>query len=128
MPNKFSRSYQLDKSISNFGVVGWYFSFFFSNFKKCFCKQTVENLILRRLIWFCTVCRRPTERTLGLYRLTTSTIFSLRKRELVALLYGILVFMCGSLLLLLLLLLLLFLAAMGWSRSVMCECHIFWSY
>ena len=47
---------------------------FYSNFKRNFCKQTVENLIrcrvLRRLIWFCTVCRCPTKRTLGLYGLT----------------------------------------------------------
>ena len=46
MPNVFCHSYQLDKSISNFRVVGWYFSF--SNFKRNFCKQTVENLIRRR--------------------------------------------------------------------------------
>ena len=36
-------------------------------------KQTVENLIrrrvLRHLIWFRTVCRCPTKRTLGLYGL-----------------------------------------------------------
>ena len=42
----------------------------YSNFKRNFCKQTVENLIrrrvLRRLILFCTVCRCPTKRTLGL--------------------------------------------------------------
>ena len=35
--------------------------------------QTVENLIRRRvgrrLIWFCTVCRYPTKRSLGLYGL-----------------------------------------------------------
>ena len=39
---------------------------------------TVENLIrrrvLRRLIWFCTVCRCPTKRTLGLYGLKAETI------------------------------------------------------
>ena len=38
-----------------------------SNFKRNFCKQLVENLIRRcvllRLIWF---CRCPTKRTLGL--------------------------------------------------------------
>ena len=43
---------------------------FYSNFKRKFCKQTVENLIrrrvLRRLIWFCCVCRCPTKRTLWL--------------------------------------------------------------
>ena len=46
---------------------------FYSNFKRNFCKQTVENLtrrcILQRLIWFCTVCQCPTKRTLGLYGL-----------------------------------------------------------
>ena len=46
---------------------------FYSNFKRKFCLQTVENLIrrhiLRRLIWFYTVCRCPTKRTLGLYGL-----------------------------------------------------------
>ena len=47
----------------------------YSNFKRNFCKQTVENLIrrtfLRCLILFCTVCRCPTKRTLGLYILLT---------------------------------------------------------
>ena len=70
MPNVFSHPYQLDKSISNLRVVGWYFD---SNFKRHFCKQTVGNLIrcrvLGRLIWFCTVCRCPTKRSLGLYGL-----------------------------------------------------------
>ena len=72
MPNVFSPPYQLDESISNFRVVGWYFSFLL-NFKRNFCKQTVDNLIRRcimqRLIWFCTVCRCPTKRRLGLYGL-----------------------------------------------------------
>ena len=44
MPNVFFHLYQLDDSVSNFRVVGWYFSFY-SNFKRNFCKQTVENLI-----------------------------------------------------------------------------------
>ena len=52
------------------GLLGGIFHFH-SNFKRNFCKQTVENLIrrrvLRRLIWFCTVCQRPTKKTLGLY-------------------------------------------------------------
>ena len=43
---------------------------FYSNFDRIICKKTVENLIrrrvLRRLIWFCTVCRCPTKRTLRL--------------------------------------------------------------
>ena len=46
---------------------------FYSNFKRNHCLQTVKNLIrrrvLRRLNWFCTVCRCPTKRTLGLYGL-----------------------------------------------------------
>ena len=50
--------------------------YFYSNFKRNFCKQTVKNLIrcrvLRRLIWFCTVCLCPTKRTLGLYGLTSA--------------------------------------------------------
>ena len=33
MPNVFSHNYSLDESISNFRVVGWYFSFLF-NFNK----------------------------------------------------------------------------------------------
>ena len=71
--NVFSHPYQLDKSVSVLRVVGWYFSFY-SNFKGNFCKQTVKILIRRHilqcLIWFCTVCRCPTKRTLGLYGLT----------------------------------------------------------
>ena len=72
MPNGVSHCYELDESISNFRVVGGIFHFN-SNFKRNFCKQTVENLIrrriLRRLIWFCTVCRCPTKRALDLYGL-----------------------------------------------------------
>ena len=44
------------------------FYHFYPNFKRNFCIQTLENLIRclisRRLIWFCTVCRCPTQRTL----------------------------------------------------------------
>ena len=75
MPNVFSHHYQFGESISNLRV-GWLvvFLLFYSNFKRQFCKQTVENLIRRRvlwrLIWFCTVCRCPTKKTLGLYGLT----------------------------------------------------------
>ena len=73
MPNVFSHPCQLDESISNLRVVGWYFLIFIQNFKRNFCKYTVENLIrrriLRHLIWFCTVCRVPTKKTLGLYGL-----------------------------------------------------------
>ena len=54
------------------GLFGGIF-YLYSNLKRSFCKQTVENLsrrrVLRRLIWFCTVCRYPQKRTLGLYRL-----------------------------------------------------------
>ena len=50
-----------------------FFFHFYSNFKRNFCRQTVDNLIrrrvLRRLIWFCNVCRSPTKGTLGLYGL-----------------------------------------------------------
>ena len=39
---------------------------FYSKFKRNFCKQTVKNLIrrriLRRLIWFCTVCWCPAKK------------------------------------------------------------------
>ena len=59
------------------GVLGDIFHFY-SNFKRNFCKQTVENLIrrcvLRRLVWFCTVCQCPTKRTLGLYGLIDRTL------------------------------------------------------
>ena len=34
MPNVFSDPYQLDESISNFRIVGWYFSFSFKFYKK----------------------------------------------------------------------------------------------
>ena len=51
---------------------------FYSNFKRNFCLQTVEHLIrrrvLRRLIWFCTVCRCHTKRTLGLYGLSVFVV------------------------------------------------------
>ena len=52
---------------------------FYSNFKGNFGKKTVKNLIrrlvLRRLIWFCTVYRCPTKRTLGLYVWVESNYF-----------------------------------------------------
>ena len=44
MPNVFSQSYQLHQSISVIRVVGIFR--FYSNFKRNFCKQTVENLIV----------------------------------------------------------------------------------
>ena len=55
------------------GFLGGNFHFY-SNFNRPFSKQTVETLIrrrvLRRLIWFCTVCRCPIKRTLGLNELS----------------------------------------------------------
>ena len=53
MPNVFSHPYQLDESISHFRVVGWYFSFY-SNFRRNFCKQTLENLIRRQMVLHCS--------------------------------------------------------------------------
>ena len=49
MPNGISRPCRQYQSISVLRVVGWYFSvFFFLNFNRTFCKQTVETLIRRR--------------------------------------------------------------------------------
>ena len=63
MPKGFSHLYQMDEFISNFRVVGCFFSYF--------CKQTVETLIrchiMWHLIWVCAVCLCPTKQTLGLY-------------------------------------------------------------
>ena len=74
IPNGMSRNDQLEKSISNLRVVGNKFTILFQFLKDFFWKQTVKNLIgrivLRRLIWFCPVCRCPTKRTPGLYGLT----------------------------------------------------------
>ena len=43
---------------------------FSSNYNRTICKQTLETLIIRRvlwhLIWVCIVCLFPTKRTLGL--------------------------------------------------------------
>ena len=82
MPNGISHRYRLEQSISVLRVAGWYFHLY-SNFNRTPCKQSVENLIRRRvlcLIWVCTVCRCPTKRTLGLNMLircftSHSTIF-----------------------------------------------------
>ena len=53
---------------------------FYSNFKRHVCKQTVENLIRRRilwhLIWFCTVCQCPTKRLLGFNGLKCQNLMS----------------------------------------------------
>ena len=52
------------------GVSGVLFHFY-SVSNRCSCKQTVKNLIrrrvLRRPIWVCTVCLCPRNGTLGLY-------------------------------------------------------------
>ena len=50
MPDGISNRYQLEQSISILKDAGWYFSFY-SNFK-INCKQTVENLIRRRISHF----------------------------------------------------------------------------
>ena len=51
------------------GLLGGIFFPFYSNFNRTFCKQIVESLIrrriLRRLVWFCTVCRCPIKKTLN---------------------------------------------------------------
>ena len=69
-PNEVSHCYQLEQSIFVSIDVGWHFSFY-SNFNRTFCKQTVETLVRRRilwrLVWICIVCLRPTKRTLGFY-------------------------------------------------------------
>ena len=49
MPNVFSYPYQLGQSISILGLLGGSFYFYY-NFKRNFCKQTVENLIRRRVL------------------------------------------------------------------------------
>ena len=55
MQNVFPRPYQLDESISNwtspFPILGLLDGIqFYSNFKRNYCKQTVENLIRRRIL------------------------------------------------------------------------------
>ena len=69
-PNGVSHCYQLGETILVSIEIGWYFSFY-SNFSRTFCKQTVENLIRRRVlwrpVWICIVCLRPIKMTLGFY-------------------------------------------------------------
>ena len=48
MLNEFSLPYQLEESISDVRAVVRYFHLY-SNFKTNLCKQTVENLIRRRV-------------------------------------------------------------------------------
>ena len=54
------------------GMLGGIFHFY-SKINRTFCKQTVETLIRRgilwRLVWVCIVCLRPTKWMLGLYGL-----------------------------------------------------------
>ena len=74
MPIVFSHPYHLDVSISNFRVIVWYvyFSFLFKflkNFLFATSGEPDQMPLLRCLIWFCTVCRCPTKRMLGLYGL-----------------------------------------------------------
>ena len=72
--NGTSHSYLKDQSISTLRVEWRYFSFY-STFNRTFCMQTVETLIrrrfLRRLIWVYTVFICPTEKTLGVFGLTS---------------------------------------------------------
>ena len=66
IPNEMSQPYELDESISNLkGLCGSKFKCN-SNFKSSFCKQTVETLVLRRLVRVCTVCLCTTKKTLDL--------------------------------------------------------------
>ena len=70
MRNGISHRYQLEQSISVLRGVRWYLNFY-SSFNRKLCKQTVETLIRRRilwrLIWVCTICLCPTKMTLGIY-------------------------------------------------------------
>ena len=63
---------------SFWGLLGGIF-LVWSNFNRILCKQTVETLfwrrVLWRLIWVCTVCLSLTRRTLGLYGLTRASWF-----------------------------------------------------
>ena len=83
MPNGISHYYPLDQSISVLRVIRWNFFNFYSNFNRTFCEQIVEALIrccvLRRLIWFCSVCLCPTKKMLGLYGLNIAIIDSLKE-------------------------------------------------
>ena len=61
-PNGISFAYQLNEFISNLGLLGGIFHVY-SNFKRNFGKNIMDNLIrrrvLRRLIWVCTVLSMP---------------------------------------------------------------------
>ena len=73
MPNVFFQTLSIGRVHIQFLGCWLIIFYFYSYFKRTFCKQTVANLIrrrvLRRLIWFCNVYRCPIKRTLGLYGL-----------------------------------------------------------
>ena len=78
LPSGLFHPYQLGESISIFRggwcfVVFFFFILFVILFHRNSDKQTVKTLIrrrvLRRLIWFCTVCLCPKHGTPGLYGL-----------------------------------------------------------
>ena len=77
-PNGISHYYQIGQSISVLRAVGWYILFSFNSIRTS-CKQTVETLIRRhilwRLIWVCTVCLCPAKGTLGIYGLNFCVFF-----------------------------------------------------
>ena len=65
MPNGISCPYHLNESFLVEGLLGDKFQSE-SIFKSSFCKQTVQNLIRRRIrLIFFTVCRCPIKRNLG---------------------------------------------------------------
>ena len=81
MPNDISHRYQLEQSIYVFKGCWMVFFHFHSNFNRTFCKQIVETLIGRRvlwrLIWVCTICLCLTKKTFGLYGYTDSMLCQL---------------------------------------------------
>ena len=84
MPNGISKCYQLEQSISVLRDVRWYFWMlggifhFYSSFHRKLCKQTVETLIRRRILWHlfwvCTICLCPKKKMLGIYGLKNAII------------------------------------------------------
>ena len=72
MQNGISHCYQLEQSISVLRMVGGIFHFY-SYFNRKVCKQKVETVIRRPILWhlicFCTICICPTKRTQGIYGL-----------------------------------------------------------
>ena len=52
-PNGISHS-SIGPAYFRFRVVGW--CVFYSNFDRTFCKQKLETMIRRCMIWVCTVC------------------------------------------------------------------------